>query len=534
MKKTFLDFVEEQNNYREGLKVFESFKTSDIDKVIELINKVLAKHIKDKLIPLVGYAETMVGSKHCMSKQYLVIGKKPEDTQFFQLNWLIDTKSSEVYSIDFFKKADIYWYGRGKSDLTISTLGTSIVYLIPIIYTVVNTKDYNLSQRELKDIGNSVLGNGYLKESILKIDNFKYCIIENLSEKMTRDTFVLCEALDDDAFDFKTKKRQALDKAYKENDPNYSKLEDEYKKILNAIADGATTLDEIKVAIADRETVSVIQPKEEQKIEQEIETKRKDPEAVFKQMRHYISMVTKGIQSSLILCGAPGVGKTYNVTEQLKKAGYTIDKGNLKMIKGKCTARELYVSLYNYRSKNSIILVDDADSIVGPKAPEDCINILKGALDTTASDKGRLVTYAIATKITADDGTIIPKEFFYQGGIIIITNYNAGQLDTALRSRSFIQDINFTTEELLQIIRSKMKFIDPEHLSDHSKNKAYNFLEKLANSNIQMEISLRTFGSCARLYESIDEADEEMTEEDIEDMIMEQMRNLSARGGEKY
>ena len=48
MKKTFLDFVEEQNNYREGLKVFESFKTSDIDKVIELINKVLAKHIKDK------------------------------------------------------------------------------------------------------------------------------------------------------------------------------------------------------------------------------------------------------------------------------------------------------------------------------------------------------------------------------------------------------------------------------------------------------------------------------------------------------
>ena len=40
-----------------------------------------------------------------------------------------------------------------------------------------------------------------------------------------------------------------------------------------------------------------------------------------------------------------------------------------------------------------IIVIDDADALVGPKAPEIAINILKAALDSTADDEGRLVSF---------------------------------------------------------------------------------------------------------------------------------------------
>ena len=515
MKKTFFDFVEEQNEYRNNLKVFEAFKSEKIDDIIDIVNKILSKHIKDKLIPLIGYVETIIGNKRCMSKQYLVIGKKPEDTRFFQLNWLIEKKSSEVYSIDFFKNADVYWYGKGKADLTIKTLGSSIVYLIPIIYTVINTGDYNLSNTEVKSIGNSVLGNDYLKECLLKIDDIQYSIITKIKESHAEQVFSLMEY-------------QSPSERINTLKDNKDKLDDEYQKLMS-ISDN-DELKDIKVAVGDKSIVSIVQTPEETTIQNEIDKKRKDPEQVFREMKHYINMVIKGMQNSLIICGAPGVGKTYNVLEQLKNAGYKQGQ-NLNIIKGSCTAAALYVELYNYKAKGNITLIDDADKIVRPdKANVDATNVLKAALDTTSDKEGRYITWKIKGK--NPDGT--PKEFHYNGGIIIITNYRAGMLDTALRNRAFIQDMNFTVEELLEIIESKMKFIDPDNLSPAAKHKAYNFLQKLADNKINMEISLRTFASCARLYQSMDDLNDGMSEEDIESMIMEQMRNLSARGGEKY
>ena len=92
---------------------------------------------------------------------------------------------------------------------------------------------------------------------------------------------------------------------------------------------------------------------------EEIDKKRKDPEQVFREMKHYINMVIKGMQNSLIICGAPGVGKTYNVKQQLKAAGYH-EGHNLCTIKGKCTPRVLYMTLMEYKSKGDIVLIDDA------------------------------------------------------------------------------------------------------------------------------------------------------------------------------
>ena len=243
-------------------------------------------------------------------------------------------------------------------------------------------------------------------------------------------------------------------------------------------------------------------------------------------------MVMKGITPSVILCGAPGVGKTYRVKKILEKGGYTEDH-NLCTIKGKCTPRVLYMKLLEFKDKKDIIVIDDADGLVGPKAPEEVINILKAALDSTSDAQGRQVSYGVSGPLKDDDGMDLPKKFFYQGSIIIITNYNAGQLDSALRNRSFIQDIHFSVKEVLGIIKKILPNIDPEHLSKTSKDKAYNYLEELANNKSQMEISIRTFIICAKIFEACGE-DVGFNDEDAKSMVKEQMELQARKHGNHY
>ena len=178
-------------------------------------------------------------------------------------------------------------------------------------------------------------------------------------------------------------------------------------------------------------------------------------------------------------------------------------------------------------------MIDDADGLVGPNAPEESINILKAALDSTSDDEGRLITYGVATKITNSDGVELPKRFYYNGGVIILTNWQAGKLDSALRGRSFIQDINFTTKQVLEIIYKLLPTIEPEKYSAWCKKKAYDFLVKLDKEGSDMELSLRTFIICVKMYQTAD-GDNSFTDDDVESMIIEQMKLQSRRGGDKY
>ena len=263
------------------------------------------------------------------------------------------------------------------------------------------------------------------------------------------------------------------------------------------------------------------------------EEEHEDPDVAWKEMRQYVKMVMKGVNPSVILCGAPGVGKTYKVKKQLRAGGYQ-EGQNLWTIKGKCSPRQLYLALYDFQNKGDIVLIDDADSLVGPKAPEDVINILKAALDSSEDDEGRLVSYMISGKLEDNEGNPVPKKFYYRGGVIVITNYRAGQLDTALRGRSFIQDINFTVNDILLIVKRLLPELGDGKWSMESKEKAFNYISKLAeNKNTEIELSIRTFGICAKLFESCSD-DPDFTDEDCEKMIGKQLKLQAARGGTKY
>ena len=331
------------------------------------------------------------------------------------------------------------------------------------------------------------------------------------------------------------KKKQEVDNAQVnahkslKDEAKYIQLKNEYLDLLNKIKGGKSNIGDISLGITKNSTVVTKQNEEEKKIQKKIDSEVEDPEVVFKKMSGYIKMIITGMNPSLILCGAPGVGKTYRVRKQLKEAGYVEDK-TLYTIKGKCTPRRLYNALYEYRKKGNILLIDDADSLVGPKAPEEVINILKAALDSTSDDEGRLVTYGIAGKILDDDGNELPKRFYYNGSVIVITNYNAGQLDTALRGRSYIQDIHFSVDQVLKIIAKLLPEMNKDKVTMQAKNKAYNYLSELAKNKEPMEISLRTFNICAILFQSMEDLDDDI----IKSMIKEQMKLQSDRGGQKY
>ena len=511
---TFNDFIK---NKKDLSIIKETFNQSKIDNVSKKIENILRKHIKGaKIIPLVGHQITKSNEETYLSRQYIVSYDKGKYTMF-QINWLNENSNIYVYSIDFFDNLNYLFDYKGKSILSLYTLGSSIIYFLPIIWTIINSGDYQMSEREAIELGRKVFKNdNSVKESYFYVGAYRYRIFED--EELTR----FARKKRNDRLDAFTKRHQS-----QEDEDRFLKLNDEYNEIKNAIYGGATSLPELKLAIKKNVNLIAEINSELKSFEEKFNNDREDPERVFKKMLGYIKMVINGINPSLIICGAPGVGKTFRVKKQLKESGYEEGK-NLFTIKGKFSVRRLYLALYEYRNKGDILLIDDADAIVGPNAPEDCINILKAALDSTSDEEGRLISYGVASKITNDDGEEIPKRFYYKGGVIVITNWNAGKLDTALRGRSYIQDINFTTEENLQIIQQLMPKLFEGEISDKSKNKAYAYLTELMKEGSDMEISIRTFGICAKIFESCLE-DDYFSDEDAKSMIKEQMKLQSSR-----
>lgn len=537
--KQFLENKKSRNSHEQILN--ESFSKAKIDKVHELMLSIFQKKISGKVLPW-DWLDTTIDGQEMKSYYFIWLDKNPK---MWSINYLISSESAEAYSISFFNEETSrkFLFGNDnnyKATLNINTLGTSVAYFIPIICNIVKNGNYSISKTEAKKLGSEIFNeNTNLEYFTYNYGCATYKVFENLSQSDILDLYNINEA--SEAQQYRWKKREEKDAAHlqyiksrnPEDKERFKKLEQEYKDILNAIKGGATTIDELKMSISKNSKVIVKQSTSDIKAQAKIEEYTKDPEQAFKEMAGYVKLVIKGLHPGCILCGAPGIGKTFRVEEQLYAAGYR-DGHNLEIIKGRCTPRQLYIYLHNNKEKGKILLIDDADSLVGPKAPEDCINMLKAALDSTGTDKGRKVVYQVSGNIVDDDGDIIPKVTYYNGGVIVITNYSAGQIDSAFKGRTFIQSLNFTTNQLLDIIKTLLPNIGKNiSLSESAKNKALAYLRELAEDGSEMEISIRTFTTCAKLF-ALADGDSEFDDDDAKSMIKEQMRNQYAKGGQKY
>lgn len=540
----FLDFINKKNNN----KIFtESFNTKDLDKAHRLMLDIFKKKIDRRTVMLFPWQNETLGDRQMKSCYFSVY--RDGTMRVFSINYKIEDDSANAFSISFFNPkatADLFFKPKGTAKVTLEleTLGTSVAYFIPLICHIVKNDDYNINQERAEELGNELLHKGTKNESyIWNYGAANYRVYENLTDSDVDDIFYLSEGYIQEATEaqaYRWQKKDEKDEAWRRQretrDPKdrerYVELEREYKEIINAIRGGATTIREIKMRLSRNVNVSLETTPAEIEAQERLSKEGKDPKQAFKEMSVYVKTVINGLQPGVIICGAPGIGKTYKITKQLEAAGYR-DGHNMEIIKGKATPRQLYLSLYNYKEKGNILVIDDADALVGPKAPEDCINMLKAALDSTSTPEGRKISYRVTGNIYDDDGLEIPKTCYYKGGVIVITNYSVGQLDTALRGRTFVQELDFSNEQLLQIIEDMIDNLGDGLISMKSKTKALNYLKSLAQSGAEMEISIRTFNTCARLF-AVCENDPDMTDEDVESMIKEQMKNQSLRGGQKF
>lgn len=542
----FLDFIKTNKSINEAAQVLnEDFKEEDFKKGSKLVKKLIAKKSGKTILDL-GMFDTTIGGDACISNAYAVIkDKKP--VQEFTINWLKSGKSMVPYSVAFFgsKTAEQFMFADTlstvKADLVIDMMGASIAYYIPVIAEVIKSGDFSLSSDEAVKLGRKVFNT---KNECVSFDYYigaqKYVVFENMDENRVNEHYHLAlghvnSLTETELEDYKKEvyaKNKAAWQAVNNGELDRASaraIDREYREILKAIKGGATTIDELKCNVKKNVSVSFKEDPSIKDAQKQIEVERDKPDIAFKKMQQYVKMVIKGTQPSVILCGAPGIGKTYRVKQQLKAAGY--DMNGTNTIKGKCTPRQMYMTFYDNKAKGDIILIDDADGLVGPKAPEDCINLLKAALDSTSDDEGRLVSYRVSGDLKDDEGVPVPKSMYFNGGVIVITNYSVGQLDTALRGRSFTQSLDFTTEELLEIIRGLMPTIEKNHLSMEAKTKAYNVMNKMVEDKLDFEVSIRSFVICSRIYETAEDEEEEAL---AESMIKEQLRNQKMRAGKHY
>ena len=535
----FLDFINKKNTLDANKsKFFESYKASDTDKVIKLIDKIIRKHVSANILMIKSPDETIIDGQRYLTYTWGAwTGEATSIKKFTMLllNYKMSETSGNVYSVSFMNGQE-WWNAqvgkKAKTPLTIYSMGTSIIYMLPLIYKVLNTGDFNVNKSDIERYSNQIF-----KEALTYKWHFNaltYDIYENLSDENISDMYrvsqMIDEAVDKDVKSFRADLKQKVNNAYndwksdktKEKREIRRQLEQEYQTLLNAIRGGATTMEDIKVALKRNLNIEIDISESVKEAEKKVET-YKDPKQQFKEMAVYVNGVIKGIQPGVILCGAPGIGKTYKVMQHLKAAGKRLGQ-NLEVFKGKASMRELYKSMYEYQNAGDIILIDDADSLVGKNAPEDCINLLKAALDSTSDDEGRYVTYKIAGRLTDDDGTPIPKAFHYRGGIIVITNYTIDKLDKAFRGRVFTQTLRFSNEQVLGLIKELVPTMDSAHLSMKSKMKAFDYIANLVAAKAKIDISIRMFVTCSKLYENqVSMGD--VTDDDVKSMIKEQLEN---------
>jgi len=140
----------------------------------------------------------------------------------------------------------------------------------------------------------------------------------------------------------------------------------------------------------------------------------------------FVNNVVKGIHPNAILQGPPGLGKSYVVTQALIKSG-KVEGDDYVIIKGHITPMQLYATLYMYRRKGQVVVLDDCDDVM---TKETGLEVLKAACDLDY----RRVTWSSGS-VPVVNGTAI-KDFIFNGAIIICSNLSVTTGRGGRRDRS--------------------------------------------------------------------------------------------------
>jgi len=195
-----------------------------------------------------------------------------------------------------------------------------------------------------------------------------------------------------------------------------------------------------------------------------VQPKDETDEEVIERMRKRFAILDdmtkatkRGDVRAMIVSGPPGVGKSFGVETVLEKYNTLTTIGNMppkfEVVKGAMSPIGLYCKLYNFSSKDNVIVFDDCDSIL---LDDLSLNILKAALD---SKKVRKICWNTDSHMLRREG--VPDQFEFAGSVIFITNIKFDNVKSkklrdhleALESRCHYIDLTIDTlrEKLLRI-----------------------------------------------------------------------------------
>ena len=223
----------------------------------------------------------------------------------------------------------------------------------------------------------------------------------------------------------------------------------------------------------------------------------------------------RGDVRAMIVSGPPGVGKSFGVETVLEKYNTLTTLGNMppkfEVVKGAMSPIGLYCKLYNFSSRDNVLVFDDCDSIL---LDDLSLNILKAALD---SKKVRKICWNTDSHMLRREA--VPDQFEFAGSVIFITNIKFDNVKSkklrdhleALESRCHYIDLTIDTlrEKLLriqQIVKDGM--LNSYALSDEVKGQVVQYIWD--HKRRLREVSLRTVLKIADLAKAFPEQWQDM------------------------
>jgi hypothetical protein len=249
------------------------------------------------------------------------------------------------------------------------------------------------------------------------------------------------------------------------------------------------------VAVAEKDSPMV------KKNEQTLDDKVKFFEETMEDIYDISRKVGAGAFNSLFISGRAGTGKTYNVERALKDEGLEEDEDYM-LISGAVSVIMMYKKMYQFRNKT--LIFDDCDAVF---RDENGRNILKAALDTK---KVRRISYLKKSSLVFDpkdyendpqgeyeqiENGLVPAYFEFAGRVIFISNLEKDKADPdgAIRSRSYLIDVDPDDATLMERMRLLLPHLEPKEMPLSEKEEIFDFMQQ-AN-----DISMRTFVKAAGL-----------------------------------
>ena len=494
--------------------ITESIRNRDIERAIKLMQSYLLKrgvYPYNFVLPLEKDGKKSIGILAWNDKNYGICFVWTMG-DFSRIDSLLFTKN--------FDQAVTAWTAPTAEkytwDIAVECKGANLVKICDLVDKVMNGKITMTTQAI-----NSYLMDAQLFEGVEEI--------EDKNNPMN----IVIEASDDPLIAKLEKQKTAIYhklRNLKQKGEDYTSLQQQFDDIKKELSDA-------RLAVRGGVQTVLSTDKEVETLNDYFEDEeRATPEERFDDMSSYIDSVIYGVKPLAVICGAPGVGKTFRIMQAVKRNGKEKDV-DYGLVKGKCTAKNLFMMLHDYKKEGQLVILDDADEVFKDDV---AVNLIKAACDS--SDE-RWVSYGTSVPplmseekaldcddaVTDADGDYhYPKDFETHGGVIIITNLRAGMLDTAIKNRALLCDLDFTVDEVLNLVASIAPKIKPDVITPEAKEKALNYLRELAEKKIPMEISIRSFTLVAGMYMT------NAPELAVQRRIREQMKLQSARGGKKH